>query len=42
MASTSANKNIIFFNDEVTRFKQYSKKSLMEAWYQMQENIENS
>jgi hypothetical protein len=42
MASTSANKNIVIVNDEVTSFKQYVEESLMEAWYRMQENVENS
>jgi hypothetical protein len=37
MTSTSTNKNIIVVNDEVTSFEQYSKESLMEAWFRMQE-----
>jgi hypothetical protein len=41
MASSSANKNIVVVNDEVIRFKQYSEESLMEAWYRMQENVED-
>jgi hypothetical protein len=39
--STSTNKNMVVVNDEVTSFKQYSEESLMEAWYKMQENVEN-
>jgi hypothetical protein len=42
MSSSSANKNIVVVNVEVTNFKQYSKKFLMEAWYRMQENVENN
>jgi hypothetical protein len=42
MASSSTNKSILAVNDVVTRFTQYSKESLMEAWYQMQENVGNS
>jgi hypothetical protein len=41
MASTSTNKNIIVVSDEVTSFKGYSEESLMEAWYRMQESVEN-
>jgi hypothetical protein len=42
MASSSANKNIVVVNDEVTSFKKYYEESLMEVWYRMQENVENS
>jgi RNA recognition motif-containing protein len=42
MASSSSKKNIVVINDEVTSFTQYSGKSLMEAWYRMQENVRNS
>jgi hypothetical protein len=41
MASSST-KNMVIINDEVTSFTQYSEESLMEAWYRMQENVENS
>jgi hypothetical protein len=36
MTSSSAKKNIVVVNNEVTSFKQYSKESLMAAWYRMQ------
>jgi hypothetical protein len=42
MASSSAKINIVIVNDEVMSFKQYPEESLMEAWYTMQENVENS
>jgi hypothetical protein len=42
MASSSANKNMVIINDEVTSFTQYSEESLMEAWYHMQDNVGNS
>jgi hypothetical protein len=42
MASSSANKNMVIINDEVTSFTQYYEESLMEAWYCMQENVGNS
>jgi hypothetical protein len=41
MASSSANKNMVIINDEVTSFTQYFEESLMEAWYHMQENVGN-
>jgi hypothetical protein len=36
MASTSANKNVVVVNDEVTSFEQYYEESLMEIWFKMQ------